>query len=174
MARPPPARPHMAVHSSTYLSSFSSDWGEDDAWDSASDSESAAQRPTASASKSRSVSSSRVPPSSTAPRPVPPRPSNSSSSTLASSYTHLHAPSPSSYPPHSSAMDDGSPRGADWHIVSKTQDLRGAGEGWTGGAGESPEQLVAGEPDEEPRPSTSRRLDQGSVRHDVEAVVNGT
>ena len=90
-ARPPPARPHIGLN--PHLSSFgtSSEWAEDDAWDSASDSE--------SPHFNKSWNSSR--PQSTAPKNVPGkvvRSSSSSSSNLASSFTHIHAPDPSSYP----------------------------------------------------------------------------
>jgi hypothetical protein len=90
-ARPPPARPHIGLN--PHLSSFgtSSEWAEDDAWDSASDSE--------SPHFNKSWSTPRQ--QSTAPKNVPGkvvRSSSSSSSNLASSFTHIHAPNPSSYP----------------------------------------------------------------------------
>jgi len=91
-ARPPPARPHIGLN--PHLSSFgtSSEWAEDDAWDSASDSE--------SPHFNKSWNNSRL--QSTPPKNVPGkvvRSSSSSSSNLASSFTHIHAPNPSSYPP---------------------------------------------------------------------------
>ncbi|KAJ7772670.1 rab-GTPase-TBC domain-containing protein [Mycena maculata] len=93
--RPPPARPHIAVHPSTYNSR--ADWAEDDAWDSTSDNEDEPPK----------ASSSRVPP-----QKVPSRPTqHSSSSTLAFSYTHVDAPNPSSYPPRDIPPKNG------WTIV---------------------------------------------------------
>lgn len=90
-ARPPPARPHIGL--SSHLSSFgSSDWVEDDAWDSASDSES--PHPNKSWNPNRQQSS---PPKNVPGQVV--RSSSSSSSNLASSYTHINPPNPSSYPP---------------------------------------------------------------------------
>ncbi|KAJ7268696.1 rab-GTPase-TBC domain-containing protein [Mycena haematopus] len=95
-ARPPPARPHIALNPSTYSSR--TDWVEDDAWDSASDDD---EPPKA---ESSTASSSRV--------PVPVRPTqHSSSSTLAFSYTHVSAPDPSSYPPRDLPPQNG------WTIV---------------------------------------------------------
>jgi len=93
-ARPPPARPHIGLN--PHLSTFgtSSEWVEDDAWDSASDSESHHPNKPWNASRQQS----------TAPKNVPgklARSSSSSSSNLASSYTHIHAPDPGSYPPNS-------------------------------------------------------------------------
>jgi len=88
-ARPPPARPHIGLN--PHLSSFgTSEWVEDDAWDSASDSESPQLNQSWNTSRQQS----------TAPKNVPgtvARSSSSSSSNLASSYTHIHAPNPSSY-----------------------------------------------------------------------------
>lgn len=92
-ARPPPTRPHINLNPSSHFSYSITEWGEDDAWDSASDSE--------SASNSQSVwgrslnqpghprPSGTTSTSTSAPKPVPaPRKSqNSSSSTLALSYT---------------------------------------------------------------------------------------
>ena len=88
----PPARPHIAVHSSHFASSSTTDW--DDAWDSGSDSEERRQGSVASL-WNRSASGS----SATAPKQVPPRSNSaSSSSTLAFSYTHVNVPNPGSYP----------------------------------------------------------------------------
>ena len=112
-ARPPPTRPHINLNPSSHFSYSITEWGEDDAWDSASDSE--------SASNSQSVwgrslnqpghprPSGTTSTSTSAPKPVPaPRKSqNSSSSTLALSYTHVSAPSPppsSSYASHADSV----------------------------------------------------------------------
>jgi hypothetical protein len=110
-ARPPPTRPHISLNpSSSHFSHSITEWGEDDAWDSASDSESvsnsqsvwgrshnqtANSRPSGATPTPATTLSSLS--SSSAPKPVPvPRKSqNSSSSTLALSYTYINAPSPS-------------------------------------------------------------------------------
>ncbi|KIM69783.1 hypothetical protein SCLCIDRAFT_13153 [Scleroderma citrinum Foug A] len=93
-ARPPPARPHIGVHSS-FNATRNADWGEDDVWDSASDSESPRQSTIAHLWR---PPSKQQPSSATPPRAVPRKSRNSSSSTLALSYTHVSVPSPSSYP----------------------------------------------------------------------------
>jgi len=109
-ARPPPARPHIGLN--PHLSSFgtSSEWVEDDAWDSASDSE--------SPQLNKSWNASRP----TAPKNVPgivARSSSSSSSNLASSYTHIHAPNPGSYPqkPDIPPLNKGG-----WTLVKASED----------------------------------------------------
>lgn len=109
-ARPPPARPHIGLN--PHLSSFgtSSEWVEDDAWDSASDSES--PQPNKSWNRQQS----------TAPKNVPGklvRSSSSSSSNLASSYTHIHAPDPSSYPPNPDLQP---PNKGGWTLVKASGD----------------------------------------------------
>ena len=111
--RPPPARPHIGFH----LSSFqTADWAEDDVWDSTSDSESPRQ------STLHNSWGNRRPPSVTAPKAVPNRTaSNSSSSTLAFSYTHLQAPNPGSYPPQREVGDPNSPKNG-WTIVRTVRD----------------------------------------------------
>lgn len=111
-ARPPPARPHIGLN--PHLSSFgtSSEWVEDDAWDSASDSETPHLNKSWNASKQQS----------TAPKNVPgkiARSSSSSSSNLASSYTHIHPPNPSSYPPKS---DLPLPNKGGWTLVKTSGD----------------------------------------------------
>lgn len=84
----PPARPHIAVHSSHFTSASSLDW--DDAWDSGSDSEDR---------QANALANSVKPPAGgTAPKQVPRSNSASSSSTLGFSYTHLNPPNPGSYP----------------------------------------------------------------------------
>ncbi|KAH9979164.1 rab-GTPase-TBC domain-containing protein [Russula compacta] len=88
-ARPPPTRPHISLNPPSHFSYSTTEWGEDDAWDSASD-------PDPRPSGMRSTSTTTTTASQTLPKPVPvPRKSqNSSSSTLAFSYTHVSAPSP--------------------------------------------------------------------------------
>ena len=110
-ARPPPARPHIGLN--PHLSSFgtSSEWAEDDAWDSTSDSESP---------QFNSWNTSRQ--QSTPPKNVPgkvARSSSSSSSNLASSFTHIHAPNPSSYP---SKPDPPLPNKGGWTLVEASRD----------------------------------------------------
>lgn len=111
--RSPPARPHIGIH----LSSFqTTDWAEDDAWDSTSDSESPRH------SSLHNAWGKRNPPTITAPKAVPNRTSsNSSSSTLAFSYTHLQAPNPGSYPPKGEPGGSNSPKNG-WTIVRTVPD----------------------------------------------------
>ena len=111
-ARPPPARPHIGLN--PHLSSFgtSSEWGEDDAWDSASDSES----PHPNKSWNPTIQQLSTP------KNVPgnmARSSSSSSSNLASSYTHIHPPNPSSYPPK---PDIPPPNKGGWTLVKTSGD----------------------------------------------------
>ncbi|KAG1776974.1 rab-GTPase-TBC domain-containing protein [Suillus placidus] len=121
-AKPPPARPHIGLHSS-FNARSNADWGEDDVWDSGSDSESPRQ--------STISNSWRLPPRRqsspiTAPKPVPRASSNSSSSNVSFSYTHLSAPSPGSYP---SNADTAQPAKGGWTMVRKSgtsQDALGA------------------------------------------------
>ncbi|KAI0093113.1 rab-GTPase-TBC domain-containing protein [Irpex rosettiformis] len=109
-ARPPPARPHIGLNPSNRFGGYSSsDWAEDDAWDSGSDEE-------ASGSGWRTTHSRST--SSTAPKPVPKPQQNSSSSTLASSYTHVNAPSPSSYPPR----PEQPPTKQGWTIITNARE----------------------------------------------------
>jgi TBC1 domain family member 2 len=108
-ARPPPARPHVGPH----LSSFgASDWVEDDAWDSASDSESPHLNKSWNPTKQQSSPPKNVPGKIA-------RTSSSSSSNLASSYTHIHPPNPSSYPPK---LDIPSPNKGGWTLVKTSGD----------------------------------------------------
>lgn len=109
--RSPPARPHIGINVSHRFSA--TEWGEDDAWDSASDSESPRQSSLTS-SWNHSTSSS----STSAPKIVPRSSNNSSSSTLAFSYTHLNAPNPSSYPPNTDPIPSQTPKNG-WTIVRK-------------------------------------------------------
>lgn len=181
-ARPPPARPHIGVHSS-YFSSYTStsgDWAEDDAWDSGSDSESPQQSTSINNRSKTSVAQSpKASTSSTAPKPVPRPHLNNSSSTLAFSYTHVSAPSPSSYPRH----EESHVHKNGWTIVRKSSDKResrGSGnhgkEGETmGGEVEVEGEMVVG--DMEPEvvdhiPYTRIRQDQGTIKEDVDDIVN--
>lgn len=112
-ARPPPARPHIGLN--PRISSFgtSSEWVEDDAWDSASDSESPQLNKSWNAGRQQS----------TAPKNVPgkvARSSSSSSSNLASSYTHINAPDPSSYPPKPDLPPP--TKGGGWTLVKASDD----------------------------------------------------
>ena len=98
-ARPPPTRPHISLNPSHFSHSIT-EWGDDDAWDSASDSESQSNSQ-ATWGRSPQPTPSRPSGATSAPKPVPRPSQNSSSSTLAFSYTHVSVPSPgSSYPPH--------------------------------------------------------------------------
>ena len=111
-ARPPPARPHLGLNPHPPSFGASSDWVEDDAWDSASDSES--PRLNTSWNPNRHQSST--------PKNVPgkiARSSSSSSSNLASSYTHIHAPNPSSY---SSKPDTPPQNKGGWTLVKTSGD----------------------------------------------------
>lgn len=164
-ARPPPARPHIGIHS-TY-SSKTGDWAEEDAWDSGSDEDSPRQ----------SSSSQR-----TAPKPVPlPKSSyNTSSSTLAFSYTHVTAPNPSSYPPRETLPKNG------WTIVKtksgspppSADDRPGDDEG-RGDA--DVEDMILGDLEPEamepmdiiPPTHSKPKTDQGIIREDAEDIVNG-
>lgn len=111
-ARPPPARPHIGLN--PHLSSFgtSSEWVEDDAWDSASDSESPRLNKSWNANRQQSSTPKNVPGKIA-------RSSSSSSSNLASSYTHIHAPNPSSYP---SKTDIPPPSKGGWTLVKTSED----------------------------------------------------
>lgn len=129
-ARPPPTRPHINLNPSSHFSYSNTEWGEDDAWDSASDSESASNtqsvwsrshnqpghpRPSGVTSTSTSTSAPK-------PVPVPRKSQNSSSSTLAFSYTHVSAPSPtgsSPYPSHTDSIPPTTMKNG-WTIVQKT------------------------------------------------------
>ena len=173
-ARPPPARPHIGLNPS-FNSRVSTDWGEDDAWDSASDSES----PRQSTIITNSWASSRTS-STTSPKPVP-QPT-ASSSNLAFSYTHLNAPSPSSYPPRPEAVQS---QKSGWTIVRKSSEIRSSIEDkgdvkeYQGVAGELDEEgeMIVGElePEEiaESTPSIKPRLESGMIREDVDEIVNG-
>lgn len=174
-ARPPPARPHIGLNPS-FNSRGSTDWGEDDAWDSASDSESPRQ-----STISNSWASSRTSSTATSPKPVP-RPAAASSSTLAFSYTHLNAPSPSSYPPRPEVVQS---QKTGWTIVRKSSEIRSSTEEKEGvkedqaveGELEEEVEMIVGElePEEiaEPTPSIKPKLESGTIREDVDEIVNG-
>ncbi|KDQ57641.1 hypothetical protein JAAARDRAFT_35331 [Jaapia argillacea MUCL 33604] len=177
-ARPPPARPHIGVHSSYFsrTTSSSGDWGEDDAWDSGSDSESP-RRSTASNAWNQSPpsSTSRSQSTMTPPKLVP-RPPLTNSSTLSFSYTHVTPPSPSSYPPRNG-----------WTIVRKKGDGRRSRDDNSSAKDEEingdidvESDMVVGEGDLEPEvieedPTISlvkSRRDRGSIKDDVDEIVN--
>jgi hypothetical protein len=178
----PPARPHIAVHSSHFTSATTTDW--DDAWDSGSDSEDVRKDCLPSSFKRRTSASS------TPPKPVPRSNSASSSSTLAFSYTQVNAPNPGSYPnPKSIELAAPSRNQNGWTIVRTPSD-----HDRTGGAppnqsqGEhTPDADVEGdmildelEPDFEhndriaPHQSTHTKQMAASVRADVDEIVNGS
>ena len=170
-ARPPPARPHIGINPSFHHST-TAEWGEDDAWDSASDSDSPRQS---------IISNPWLPPSrsastATSPKPVP-RPSTSSS-TLAFSYTHLNAPNPSSYPPTPEPQRNG------WTIVRKSTDTRESTEEKEDVKedeehedADDESEMVVGELDPdipaEPLPPKKPSLEIGTIRDDVDEIVNG-
>jgi len=190
-ARPPPARPHIGIHPSNhFVSRSTADWGEDDAWDSTSDSES--PRQTLSNSWNRPPTSSST---TTAPKPVP-KPANNSSSTLAFSYTHLNAPDPSSYPPRTEVRDSAQAPKNGWTIVRKSHDRRRSqsiegleqpkqdsdhGQGDVDVEGD----MILGDLDSEAPPDETLptsalpphlkpKKDLGSIKNDVDEIVNGT
>jgi hypothetical protein len=132
-ARPPPTRPHINLNPPSHFSYSTTEWGEDDAWDSTSDSESVSNtqsvwgrslnepghpRPSGVTTTSTSTSTSTSAPK---PVPVPRKSQNSSSSTLAFSYTHVSAPSPtgsSPYPHHADSIPPTTMKNG-WTIVQK-------------------------------------------------------
>jgi TBC1 domain family member 2 len=117
-ARPPPTRPHIGLNPSSHFSYSITEWGEDDAWDSASDSESASNsQSTWARSPQPAPSRPSGTTTTTAPKPVPRKSQNSSNSTLAFSYTHVTAPSPGSYPSHADPIPPPAKNG--WTIVRK-------------------------------------------------------
>ena len=119
MARPPPTRPHISLNPSQHFSYSITEWGDDDAWDSASDSESQSNSQ-ATWSRSPQTTPSRPTGATSAPKPVPRTSQNSSSSTLAFSYTHVSVPSPgSSYPTHGDTIVPPTTTRNGWTIVQK-------------------------------------------------------
>ncbi|KAH7888697.1 rab-GTPase-TBC domain-containing protein [Phlebopus sp. FC_14] len=177
-ARPPPARPHVGLHSS-FNSKANTDWGDDDAWDSASDSESPRQSTIAHSWRHVTHDPSKRQPSPvTAPKPVPRTSNNSSSSTLALSYTHLNAPSPSSYPPKSEVTQ---PAKGGWTMVRKSSTPQGSTDergrekyGGTHADTDLDGDMVVGdfEPEIESVGSSKPKHEQGSIKSDVEELVN--
>ncbi|KIY74361.1 hypothetical protein CYLTODRAFT_3294 [Cylindrobasidium torrendii FP15055 ss-10] len=171
MARSPPARPHIGVHS-THFSAF--DWGDDDAWDSGSDDETAprksAPRPVPKASTSSSVAHN----------------SDASSSNLSFSYTHVSAPNPSSYPPRE---EPPVPKSG-WTIVrtgpEDEKEANGPEDSFDDIAAETRRDdadvdgdMILGELEYDttsvdPDASTLKgRSEKSGIRNDVEAVVTG-
>ncbi|KAJ7072071.1 rab-GTPase-TBC domain-containing protein [Mycena amicta] len=153
-----PARPHIAIHPSTY--SAKSDW--EDAWDSASDSDEEAPK----------ASSSRVQPRQV-PRPnasSSPTSDGGSSSTLAFSFTHIS--NPSSYPPKNG-----------WTIVKtkpgSPQPLEDSREEVNGDVDVEGDMILGDlEPDTmepmeiiPPTPSKSK-ANQGIIRDDIQDIVD--
>ncbi|KAG1808354.1 rab-GTPase-TBC domain-containing protein [Suillus variegatus] len=180
-AKPPPARPHIGLHSS-FNARSNAEWGEDDVWDSGSDSESPRQ--------STISNSWRLPPSPssyrrqsspmTAPKPVPRPPSNSSSSNVSFSYTHLSAPSPGSYP--SNAADTTQPAKGGWTMVRKSGTSQDAlcaklpKDIDPNGDVDVDSDMVVGdfEPEMEQAAGTGIKVkpDQGSIKSDVIEIMN--
>lgn len=175
---PPPARPHIGLN--PHFSSFgTSEWAEEDAWDSGSDSESPNQT-SGSSSWNKPVNKH-----SSAPKPVPKPARNSSTSTLALSYTHVQAPSPSSYPPRPEALQPQSSKNG-WTLVTKSVERRDSQDSkreeqrdldpdvdpesieTTSAGVASVDDLV------DPPPSQKPRQDRGSVRDEIDKIVNGT
>jgi hypothetical protein len=145
-----------------------SDWGEDDAWDSASDEESAIPEP-----PRRKLSST----SSSGSRPVPKHTRTSSSSTLESSFTHLSGPNPSSYPPKT--YDSQSTKNG-WTIVRKSNRSsvdESAVKKLTESADVDVEcDMVLGDsvPDVTGHVTDAKlRQGHGSIRDDVDEILNG-
>ncbi|KAI6134526.1 rab-GTPase-TBC domain-containing protein [Pisolithus croceorrhizus] len=179
-ARPPPARPHAGLHSSFNNARASTEWGEDDVWDSASDSESPLRQSHLSWRASAPPARQQLPPQA-APKPVPRPSSNSSSSTLAFSYTHVSAPSPSSYPPKVEGSPNQSSKGG-WTVVRKPSMSQRNTDGKSqatncddmNGDAYLDADMVVGdfEPEIEPAAGTKARLQQGSMKPDAEEVVN--
>ncbi|KAG2099109.1 rab-GTPase-TBC domain-containing protein [Suillus cothurnatus] len=180
-AKPPPARPHIGLHSS-FNARSNADWGEDDVWDSGSDSESPRQSTISNSWRlppSPSSSYRRQPSPITAPKPVPRASSNSSSSNVSFSYTHLSAPSPGSYP---SNTDTAQPAKGGWTMVRKSgasQDALGTKlpkDVDLNGDADVDGDMVVGdfEPEMEQATGTSTKvkLDQGSIKSDAVELMN--
>ncbi|KAI6040309.1 rab-GTPase-TBC domain-containing protein [Pisolithus marmoratus] len=179
-ARPPPARPHVGLHSSFNNPRASTEWGEDDVWDSASDSESPL-RPSRPSWRATAPSVKQQLPAQAAPKPVPRPSSNSSSSTLTFSYTHVSAPSPSSYPPKVEESPSQLSKGG-WTVVRKPSISQRNTDGKSlvtnsydmNGDADLDADMVVGdfEPELEPVVGAKARLSQGSMKPDAEEVVN--
>lgn len=175
-ARPPPARPHIGINPSNHFNPRgTSDWGEDDAWDSGSESESPRQ-----SSLTKSWNHTR-----TSPKPIPKTNNISTSPTLTFSYTHVSAPNPSSYR-ENAPME---PKGG-WTIV-KTSNARTPGDNASGedffeqpeGQGDADIEgdMILGDLENDiPHDSFSTILPpskvkrgQGMVREDIDDIVLG-
>ena len=134
-ARPPPTRPHISLNPTSHFSYSSTEWGEDDAWDSTSDSESVSNSQSAWGRSLNQTAHPRQPgatstsPSAPKPVPVPRKSQNSSSSTLAFSYTHVSAQSPPGSSPYPSHADSIPPTKNGWTIVLKADEDGGDGDG---------------------------------------------
>lgn len=160
------ASPNHRLRTPTHFSSRSTmDWGEDDAWDSASDEESSHPAPPRASNTS-----------SYAPKPT----LNTSSSTLDSPYTYLSTPNPSSYPPRPQ-QDTQRPQNG-WTIVRKSHresiDTRGKQKSAEDNTDPDVEgDMIIGDLEldgAEPTSNTKPRQDHGSIREDVDEVINGT
>ncbi|KAF9241583.1 rab-GTPase-TBC domain-containing protein [Melanogaster broomeanus] len=176
-ARPPPARPHVGLHPS-FNAKASTDWAEDDVWDSGSDSDSPHQSTLARRTWKDSSNTQSKPSPITAPKPVPRVPSNSSSSTLAQSYTHLNAPSPSSYPPKSEL---GHPAKGGWTMVRKSGTPQSTTEAKLSskyhecsGDADLDGDMVVGdlEPEIDAVGGNKTRQEHGSIKSDAEEIMN--
>ena len=180
-ARPPPTRPHIGIHAS-FNANSSTDWAEDDVWDSASDSESPRHSTIAhSWRRSSNTQPRRQPSFGTAPKPVPKAPTNSSSSTLAQSYTHLNPPSPSSYPPKSDSGQPASAKGG-WTMVRKSSIPKNSTDGTASKYSDIHRDadvdgdMVVGDFDPEIVESgTTNKIgrERGSIKPDAEEIMNG-
>jgi hypothetical protein len=171
-ARPHPSRPnhHTRMQPTHFLSRSMMEWGEDDAWDSASDDESSNPEPPI-----RTLSNS----TSSAPKSVSNLTRSASSSTLDSSFTHLNPPNSTSYPPK---PQNTQPAKNGWTIVRKSHresidERRGKKLEEDDNADLDVEgDMVLGdlEPDgAEPVVNVKPRQDHGSVRDDVDEIING-
>ena len=179
-ARPPPARPHIGLNPSSHFSHSNTEWGEDDAWDSASDSESPSPAPPLW-NRSASSTSARPITASTAPKPVPRTSRNDSSSTLAFSYTHVSAPSPSSYPSKSEQVI---PSKNGWTLVQKSEkeqtsvsEKEEVTESDRSADVDVEGDMIVGDMDPEFAEtfvSTKSRQKPNTIREDAQEIVNGT
>ena len=180
-ARPPPARPHIGIHPS-FNANASTDWAEDDVWDSASDSESPRHSTIAHSWRyTPGTPSRRQPTFPTPPKPVPKPPTNSSSSTLAQSYTHLNPPSPSSYPPKPELGQPASAKGG-WTMVRKSSTSQNSTDGTALKYSDLQRDvdvdgdMVVGDFDPEIVESGTAskiRQERGLVKSDAEEIMNG-
>ncbi len=181
----PPARPHIAVHSTHFASASTTDW--DDAWDSGSDSEDR---------QATTVNSVKPPAGGSAPKHVPRSNSDSSSSTLAFSYTHLNPPNPGSYPQPKTIEEAASRSKAQngWTIIRTSGDHQHSVDGTSKRSqdGRTPDADVEGDMILGELDTDNENRDQASVststthlsaqskqmaafvREDAEEIVNGS